>query len=74
MLITPDFSKDIPYHKEAFQQDSLIVAYLSKEEMNSFLKEYNMDEQLLHNLSDPDPLYPIRLCEIQIIPFLLSIP
>lgn len=56
MLITPDFSKDIPYHKEAFQQDSSIVAYLSKEEMNSFLKEYNMDEQLLHNLSDPDPL------------------
>ena len=56
MLITPDFSTDRPFDKEMLKQDKLIVAYLSKEEMNSFLKEYNIDTIVMHTLSEPDPI------------------
>lgn len=56
MLITPDFSKNISMNLDAFLQDSLTIAYLSKEEMNIFLNHYKIDPQINHILSDSDPL------------------
>lgn len=58
MLITPDFSINKSIDLSSFEQDDLTVAYLSKEEMKTFLNYYKIDPQLNLSLSltDPDPL------------------
>lgn len=56
MLITPDFSINKSIDLSSFEQDDLTVAYLSKEEMKTFLNYYKIDPQLNLSLTDPDPL------------------